>query len=363
MTPFDTSVSRLSPSESLSGPPSETLAEAESNMPVSATACPASKDEKAGSLALESRHLRKSYGRGKRRFEAVRDVSLSVAPGKVLAFLGPNGAGKTTTIKMIAGLIRPDAGWVRIAGYDPHRQPQALRGVGAVLEGNRNLYWRLTPLENLEYFGVLRQMSRRAAKQRGEMLLAEFGLLEKRKVPVRKLSRGMQQKVAIAVALIHEPQLLLLDEPTLGLDVESGETVKGLIRQVVASGCGILLTTHQLTVAEELSDRVAVIRQGEIVAEASTQALIQKFSNRAVYHIEFEGVLSAANREAIYALGATVDGQHIHYHPTSREGDDRQTSAAIIYKILGLVYPLPLVEVRQDRADLTDVFLQLVQGA
>ena len=137
--------------------------------------------------ALSSVNLRKSYGRGKRRFEAVRGVSLSIDPGEVLAFLGPNGAGKTTTIKMIAGLIRPDAGWVKIAGLDPHQQSQALKGVGAVLEGNRNLYWRLTPLENLEYFGVLRQMPRRRARQKGEQLLEAFGLADKRHVAVQKL--------------------------------------------------------------------------------------------------------------------------------------------------------------------------------
>lgn len=315
--------------------------------------------------ALDSRDLRKSYGRGKRRFEAVRGVSLKILPGQVLAFLGPNGAGKTTTIKMIAGLIRPDAGWVSIAGRDPHRQPQALRGVGAVLEGNRNLYWRLTALENLEYFGVLRQMSRQAAKLRGQQLLEEFGLLEKRRVPVQKLSRGMQQKIAIAVALIHQPQLLLLDEPTLGLDVEAGETVKGLVRQVAASGCAVLLTTHQLNVAEELSDRVAVIRQGQIVAEQPTQALIQQFSRGAAYCIEFEGSMDEARRAAMEALGATVGDSHIHYRPIPTDGADGPSNglspSAALYKLLRILEPLPLIEVRQDRADLTDVFLQLVR--
>ncbi len=315
--------------------------------------------------ALESQQLRKGYGRGKRRFEAVRGVSLTLPAGEVLAFLGPNGAGKTTTIKMIAGLVRPDAGWVRIAGADPHRQPQALRGVGAVLEGNRNLYWRLTPLENLEYFGVLRQVPRRLVRQRGEQLLAEFGLLDKRHVPVQKLSRGMQQKIAIAVALIHEPRLLLLDEPTLGLDVESGETVKRLVRQVAASGCAILLTTHQLNVAEELSDRVAVIRQGLIVAEQSTQALIAQFSNSTAYHIEFGGRLSDERREAIAQLGATISNQQIYYSPSDSSENssaERPASSTTIYKILSLLDPLPLLEVRQDRADLTNIFLQLTQN-
>lgn len=315
--------------------------------------------DKAIGLALESNNLRKGYGRGKRRLEAVRGVSLSIRAGEVLAFLGPNGAGKTTTIKMIAGLIRPDTGWVKIAGADPHRQPQALRGVGAVLEGNRNLYWRLTPLENLEYFGVLRQMPRQRVRQRGEQLLEAFGLMDKRHVPVQKLSRGMQQKIAIAVALIHEPKLLLLDEPTLGLDVESGTTVKRLVRQVAASGCAILLTTHQLNVAEELSDRVAIIRQGQIVAEQSTQTLIRQFSNSAAYEIEFEGVLSDEKRAAIASLGATVSDRHIRYSAPSKTSP---TPTANLYKILSLLDPLPLLEVRQDKADLTDVFLKLTSG-
>ena len=313
-------------------------------------------------FALSSKLLRKSYGRGKHRFEAVRDVSLQIAPGEVLAFLGPNGAGKTTTIKMIAGLIRPDTGKVEIAGKDPHRDPQALQGVGAVLEGNRNLYWRLTPLENLEYFGVLRQMPRKLARLRGMDLLKTFGLVEKRNVPVQKLSRGMQQKIAIAVALIHQPHLLLLDEPTLGLDVEAGETVKKLVRQVADSGCAILLTTHQLGVAESLSDRVAIIREGTIVAEQTTQALIHQFSKDAGYYIEIEGQLDVGRREAIASLGATVGDSYIHYYPeVSSASNSKMRSSANLYKILGILDPLPLVEIRQERANLTDIFLALVK--
>ena len=319
-------------------------------------------------FALESKDLRKFYGRGKRQFEAVRGVSLSLCPGEVLAFLGPNGAGKTTTIKMIAGLIYPDAGWVRIAGKDPHRQPDALRGVGAVLEGNRNLYWRLTPLENLEYFGVLRKLPRRMARQRGLALLERFELTDKLKEPVRKLSRGMQQKIAIAVALIHEPNLLLLDEPTLGLDVEAGETVKTLLRQVAASGCAILLTTHQLNVAEELSDRVAVIRQGEIVAEKPTQELIRQFSARSAYRIEVEGVLDVSRRLALEKLGAQVNDRVIRFVPSAAKRQPSLSTSlsglaakrsADIYQIFNILDPLPLVDVRQDKADLTDAFFTI----
>jgi ABC-2 type transport system ATP-binding protein len=182
--------------------------------------------------ALEVDSLRKTFRYGNKLVEAVRSVSLSLASGEVLAFLGANGAGKTTTIKMIAGLIRPDAGQVRIAGVDPHSNSQALQMLGAVLKGNRNLYWRLTPEENLEYFGVLKGLSCREARRRGRVLLERFGLLSKCHTTVQTLSRGMQQKLAIAVALIHQPQLLLLDEPTLGLDVDVMRSLTSLTRQL-----------------------------------------------------------------------------------------------------------------------------------
>lgn len=302
-----------------------------------------------GSVVLDTRDLSKMYGRGKQRFEAVRQVSLTLHQGEVLAFLGPNGAGKTTTIKMIAGLVRPTQGQVTVAGEDPHRQPQALRHIGAVLEGNRNLYWRLTPEENLDYFGVLRQVPPSVAHRRGLELLARFGLEEKRHTPVQKLSRGMQQKVAIAVALIHNPKLLLLDEPTLGLDVEASEMVKALVRQIAQEGRAVLLTTHQLDVAEELSDRVAIIRRGRIIAEQSTEALLRSFSS-STYHLEVDGDLSPHQIHTVTQLGATIQGRQITY----------AGAAETLYGLLGALSPVPLVSVQRDRADLTQVFLKLV---
>lgn len=302
----------------------------------------------ASQIILDAQHLQKFYGRGKRRFKAVQDVSLRIHAGEVLAFLGPNGAGKTTTIKMIGGLVRPDAGRVQIEGLDPHHQSMALKQVGAVLEGNRNLYWRLTPLENIEYFGGLRQVPRRIARQRGEQLLEQFGLSDKRKTPVQKLSRGMQQKLAIAVALVHQPTLLLLDEPTLGLDVEASETVKTLVREIAAAGCAILLTTHQLDVAEELSHRVAIIRQGQIIAEQPTHELIRQFSGNA-YRLDCDRSIDTQRAKKIMALGGTVADSQVHF-----PGED-------LYALLDILRPLPIKEIRQDRADLTDVFLSLIR--
>jgi ABC-2 type transport system ATP-binding protein len=298
---------------------------------------------------LEAYHLHKTYRFKGNPLAAVQDVSLKIDGNEVLAFLGANGAGKTTTIKMIAGLILPDQGSVRIGGRDPHRDPWALRSLGAVLEGTRNLYWRLTPEENLEYFGVLRGLTRAVARRRTLELLDRFELTQKRREMVQTLSRGMQQKLAIAVALIHNPQLLLLDEPTLGLDVEATENVKTIIREVAAEGRAILLTTHQLDIAEELSDRVAIIQNGAIAIEQPTSALIRQFSGTA-YTIELACVLDGDRVNKVEAFGGVVKGNKIYV----REPE-------MVYEVLDILKPLPLVKVEQDQASLTEIFLQVIQ--
>jgi ABC-2 type transport system ATP-binding protein len=302
---------------------------------------------------LEVYHLQKTYRQGGKQVQAVVDVSLTLAAGEILAFLGPNGAGKTTTIKIIAGLIRPDAGSVRILGRDPHTEPGALAQVGAVLEGNRNLYWRLTPLQNLEYFGVLRGLSPKTARQRGLELLETLGLGEKGKVAVQTLSRGMQQKVAIAVALLHQPALLLLDEPTLGLDVEAAQAVRSLIRQIAASGRAILLTTHQLDVAEALSNQVAVIERGTILVQAPTQELIRQFASAAgTYRIELEQELDPSRAERLAQQGVEILSSHqLRFRGFSEA----------LYQVLEILKPLPLLSVKREEADLTHIFLKLLK--
>jgi ABC-2 type transport system ATP-binding protein len=302
---------------------------------------------------LEVYHLQKTYRQGGKQVQAVVDVSLTLAAGEILAFLGPNGAGKTTTIKIIAGLIRPDAGSVRILGRDPHTEPGALAQVGAVLEGNRNLYWRLTPLQNLEYFGVLRGLSPKTARQRGLELLETLGLGEKGEVAVQTLSRGMQQKVAIAVALLHQPALLLLDEPTLGLDVEAAQAVRSLIRQIATSGRAILLTTHQLDVAEALSDQVAVIERGAILVQAPTQELIRQFAGAAgTYRIELEQELDPSRAERLAQQGVEMLSSHQLRFRGSSEA---------LYQVLEILKPLPVLSVKREEADLTHIFLKLLK--
>jgi ABC-2 type transport system ATP-binding protein len=297
---------------------------------------------------LEVEGLCKTFHTRRQTVAAVQGISLTLAPGEILAFLGPNGAGKTTTIKMISALIRPDAGSVRVLGKDPERDPSALRQVGAVLEGNRNTYWRLAPEENIEYFGVLKGLGRREAKRRAGELLERFGLGEKRGVPTQKLSRGMQQQVALAVALVHQPQLLLLDEPTLGLDVGAAERMKGMIREVTARGQSVLLSTHQLALAEELAGRVAIIHRGRIVTEEPTAQLLRRFSSEA-YRIEVAPHSNGFDAAALARLGASVKGDTIDYMGVP----------AGLYQVLELLRPTPIVRLEKVEASLTDVFLQL----
>ena len=202
--------------------------------------------------AIEIESLSKTYNKGKRaQVRAVQVLSFAVLAGQVFGFLGPNGAGKTTTIKMLCGLVTPTSGTARLNGYDVARQRgEAMRQFGVVLEGTRSVYRRLSAWENLQYFGRLKGRRGRGLKSRAEWLLGELDLWERRKEQVRELSRGMQQKVAIACALIADPPIVLLDEPTLGLDVQSARTVKTWIRRLASEqGKTVLLTTHQLDMA------------------------------------------------------------------------------------------------------------------
>ena len=297
---------------------------------------------------LDVADLHKSYRAGGKTVDAVRGVSFSIDAGEVFAFLGPNGAGKTTTIKMIAGLIEPGRGRVTVSGMDPSRDREATRRIGAVLEGSRNVYWRLTCLENLVYFGALRGIPEKKARVRGMELLDRFGLADRRDTEVRTLSRGMQQKVAIAVSVLHEPTLLLLDEPTLGLDVRASEDVKRLVRELASEGRAILLTTHQLTVAEEIADQVAVIRDGRLVVQGGMTNVLAGFS-RSAYRVHFQGTPDPLQRQALGRMHVELDDESLLYFGEP-EG---------LYEVLQALHPLELVSVARDQASLTDVFLEL----
>ncbi len=237
----------------------------------------------ASHVSLRVRDLRKAYPRrGRDPVVAVDGVGFAAEPGQVVGLLGPNGAGKTTTIKMICGLVRPDAGAIEVCGVDARRRPRdATRHLAAVLEGNRNLYWRLTARENLLYFMGNRGRSPRSVSPAADALLERFDLADKRDALVADLSRGMQQKLAIAVAVLADTQVLLLDEPTLGLDVQTGDEVRRLVRELASEGRTVLLSSHDMAVVQDVCERVVVIAHGRLVADERVTTLMRLFATRA----------------------------------------------------------------------------------
>lgn len=228
----------------------------------------------------EDTRKRRFYKKGE--VHAARDISVTIERGEIFGLLGPNGAGKTTTVKMISGLVRPDSGVVYVDGLDvDKKRKQVLRRVGVVLEGTRTSLWPLTPLENLHYYGTLKDVPGSVLRKRAHDLLDFIGLKEKKNIQVRRLSRGQKQKLAICIALIADPQVLLLDEPTTGLDVQSARAIKDKVMEMTrGQGRSVLVTTHDMHVAQELCDRIGIINHGEMIACKPTEELLDLFSEQ-----------------------------------------------------------------------------------
>ena len=311
------------------------------------------------STAIELTDLRKTYGHGKNAFTAVRPTTLTLPWGQVIGLLGPNGAGKTTIIKMISGLITPTSGTITLGGYDVHRQrPQAVRQIGAVLEGSRNVYWPLSAWENLMYFAQLKGLRAAEIKPRARRLLTELGVWERRHQTVGSFSRGMQQKVAVSAALITDPPIILLDEPTLGLDVEAARTFKNWITELARDeGKTIVLTTHQLEVAQELSDRIAVIKAGEIIADLPTTELLARHAENR-FEIRLTGSLDGAVEHLPAGVRVEPDGEQTR---VLVPGTDGRTVFAVLDR-LGAT-GAGLVSVAQARPSLEEVFIRLIHQA
>jgi ABC-2 type transport system ATP-binding protein len=221
--------------------------------------------------ALEVRGLTKRFDR-----PAVDALDLAVRRGEFYALLGPNGAGKTTTLRMVAGLLRPDAGSVHVAGIDALADPVAAKQVMAWVSDEPMIYDKLTPLEYLEFVAGLWGIDAASAESSAHELLASLGLEPHLHERCEGFSKGMRQKVALAGALVHEPQLIILDEPLTGLDALSARHVKGLLQARVRTGCTVIMTTHILEVAERMADRIGVIAAGRLIAEGTLDELRQR---------------------------------------------------------------------------------------
>jgi ABC-2 type transport system ATP-binding protein len=223
--------------------------------------------------------------------EAVRGVSFQVERGELFGLLGPNGAGKTTTIKMLITLLLPTSGRLRVLGYDVVAQPRQVRQrVGYVFGGDRGLYERLSGLDNLRYFAELYAVPVREQRTRIGELLELVGLAGRERERVEGYSRGMRQRLHIARGLLHRPEVLFLDEPSIGLDPVGARELRTTVKGLVDTGTTVLLTTHYMFEADELCDRIAVIAQGRIVASGTPDQLKQRVSSGTVVEVEVFGV-------------------------------------------------------------------------
>lgn len=236
---------------------------------------------------IETNDLSKQFNND---FWAVDGVTLDVQPGQILALLGQNGAGKTTTVRMLTALLSPTRGWARVAGYDVTRSPQEIRSAVGVLTEQHGLYMRMTGIEYLDFFGKVYGLSPGTRKMRSEYLLEYFGLAEAAKRRSGEYSKGMKQKLALARALIHDPSVLLLDEPTSAMDPESSRLVRDEIARLRSSQRTIIICTHNLAEAEALADHIAIIYRGRILLNGTLDEL-----KRAVLGpVEFEAKFAEA---------------------------------------------------------------------
>ena len=218
---------------------------------------------------IETRNLIKRYGDKL----AVKDVSFNVYSGEVFGFLGPNGAGKTTTIKMIVGLLQPTSGTVKVAGYDVQKQSLLAKAASGYVPDTPNLYAKLTGRELLRFVGDLYSMDSAQVTRRADELLHKFDLSAAADDTFDSYSHGMQQKTSLAAALIHDPRVLILDEPTVGLDPKSARQIKDILRQRADHGAAVMLSTHILEIAERMCDRIGIINKGELVAVGTMEEL------------------------------------------------------------------------------------------
>src|SRR5713226_247639 len=259
--------------------------------------------------AVEARGLVKEFQKGRRTllqrarrepdrrttFRAVDGIDLAVEQGEIFGLLGPNGAGKTTTMRMISTLLEPTQGSIRVLGIDVAKEPRQVRmRLGAMLSGERSLYWKLTARENLEYFAALYHVPPKETKGRVERSLVAVKLADRADDYVERYSTGMRQRLALARALLPDPPLIILDEPTVGLDPQSARDLRDRVRELKRQGRTVLLTTHYMEEADQLCDRIAIIDHGQIVALDTPAALKRRIRAEEVVTLEI-GMPSGAD--------------------------------------------------------------------
>jgi ABC-2 type transport system ATP-binding protein len=234
---------------------------------------------------IQTEDLSKQFG----DFWAVDGVTLDVQPGQVLALLGQNGAGKTTTVRMMTSVLSPTRGWARIAGYDVVQSPEQVRASVGVLTEQHGLYLRMTGTEYLDFFGKIYRLNTATRQKRSQMWMGYFGLAEVAKQSIGQYSKGMRQKLALARTLLHEPPVLLLDEPTSAMDPESAQLVRKAIASLRSERRAIIICTHNLVEAEMLADKIAIMYHGRILTSGTVEELKRSLLGPAEYELRVRG--------------------------------------------------------------------------
>ncbi|HEY5901715.1 MAG TPA: ATP-binding cassette domain-containing protein [Anaerolineales bacterium] len=318
----------------------------------------------SGSLTPPQRK-RFAFGRRQPRstFTAVNGVDLDIRRGEIFGLLGPNGAGKSTTIRMLCTLLEPTSGSARVNGFDLVREANDVRrSLGTLLAGERSIYWKLTGRENLEYFAALYHIPPSAARRRVDELIERMELKERAGELVEKYSTGMKQRVAIAKALLARPPILLLDEPTLGLDPQAARRLRELIAELKQEGHTILLTTHYMEEADQLSDRIGIIDAGKVIALDTPEGLKRRIGQEEVIRLELAGWqddLAPAIRgiPGIESLAAHRQDEADIWDVSLRARDSRAALPRIVESISG--NGTRLINMNIVKPSLEDVFIHL----
>jgi ABC-2 type transport system ATP-binding protein len=291
-------------------------------------------------------------------FLAVDHIDLSIETSEVLALLGPNGAGKTTTVRMLTSLLRPNEGWARVAGFDVVKQAEQVRAVVGVLTEHHGLYNRMPAGDYLDFFGQIYNLPPEVRQKRIHYLLEQFGLQAYIGKRIGEFSKGMRQKLALARALLHSPPVLLLDEPTSAMDPESARLVRDSIRELRSEERTIVICTHNLSEAEELADKIAIIRQGKIIASGPTQALKARLLGPEEYELRLATDLNGYHLNMPASAVLTNRGPNWIRYQTK---DPAHANPLILQELLN--HGLPVVSLQEVPRSLEQVYLQAINDA
>jgi ABC-2 type transport system ATP-binding protein len=301
---------------------------------------------------IEAHELSKYYD----DFLAVDRVSMTIPTGSVLALLGPNGAGKTTTVRMLTSILSPSSGWAKIAGYDVVQQPERVRAHVGVLTEQHGLYERMKAVEYLDFFGRVYHLDAEARRKRTFDLMERFGLTFALDKQLGEYSKGMKQKLALVRAMLHDPPVLLLDEPTSAMDPQSAKLVRDAIEELQRDERTFLITTHNLTEAQALANRIAIIRRGRIIASGNFEELARRFVGDPRMELHVRGQLNGLARDISDMVTVEESGENwLRF----RVADPNTTNPALIGRMINLgVEIVTLAPVSQT---LEDIYLQVVK--